>query len=115
MKLKQYIAFLFIIVFLGKFVTIDSRYYGVLLEGSDITIVNKTCPKKAIQKVSPSNFSEATAGYGLEMDFLCHVPVVLEFDEWQWNFKDTNFKEYNYQAPVFFSPLQEKVYPPPKA
>ncbi|MFD0976000.1 hypothetical protein [Salinimicrobium gaetbulicola] len=114
MQLKNHVALLLVVIFLGKLVTVDSKGFGALLDSSGMTLVNKMCSKKLPNNKTSEDLSTDTVIQGLEMDFLCHTAFDHNITEWGVTMTEDNFREYNYQTPGVFSSLQKKFYPPPK-
>ena len=115
MQLKNNIALLLLVIFLGKFSTVDAGFLEFFLHTSGVTLVNKTCPKKQLMKKASEAVSSAKADQELEMNFLCHTVFDQRITALQKSFTADNFQKYNYQAPEIFSTPREKFYPPPKA
>lgn len=114
MQLKNYIALLFVVIFLGKLVTMDAKFFGAFLDSSGVTLVNKMCSKKPLLSNAAEDISTATIDQGLEMDFLCHSVFDHQLADWGVALTEDNFRKYNYQTPGIFSTPREKFYPPPK-
>ena len=115
MKLKNYIALLFVIIFLGKLVTMDAKFLGAFLDSNGVTLVNKMCSKKPQLSNTSEDISTATLDQGLEMDFLCHTVFDHKIADWGMAISEDNFRQYKYMTPGLFSTPREKFYPPPKA
>lgn len=114
MQLKNHIALLLVVIFLGKLMTIDSKAFGAILDSSGVTMVNKMCSKKLLNNKTSKDLTTKTVNQSLEMDFLCHTVFDHNITEWIVTLTEDNFRKYNYQTPGNFSTLQEKFYPPPK-
>lgn len=114
-QLKNYIALLFVVVFLGRLATVDANFFGLFMESSGVTLVNKMCPKKQLLKSTSEKLSAASASQGFEMSFLCHTVFDQKIAAWNSVTTEDNFQQYIYQAPGIFSTPREKFYPPPKA
>ena len=114
MQLKNYIALLFVIIFLGKIVTVDAKFLDAFLDSSGVTLVNKRCSKKSLLSNATQDISTATVDQRLEMDFLCHTVFDHQLTDWDVALTLNNFRKYNYQTPGIFSTPREKFYPPPK-
>ena len=114
MQFKNYIAILFVVIFLGKLVTMDANFFGVFLDSSGVTLVNRMCSKKPLLTVASDDISTAKVNQGLEMDFLCHTIFDHQLGEWVVALTEDNFRKHNYQTPGLFSTPREKFYPPPK-
>lgn len=115
MKLKNHIALLFVIIFLGKLVTMDAKFLGVFLDSNGVTLVNKMCKKKSHLSNASEDVSTATLDQSLEMDFLCHTVFDHKIAQWGMVLSEVNFRQYQYTTPGLFSTPREKFYPPPKA
>ena len=113
MELKKHIAFILVVIFLGKMISIDAKLFGVLLDNTGISLVNKRCAKP---KLTPASEVISTASFdqGLEMDFLCHSVFDQNLAEWTVAVIEDNFREYSYQSPGLFPTPRDKFYPPPK-
>lgn len=113
MQWKNYIALLFVVIFLGKMLTMDTKFFGAFLDSSGVTLVNKMCSKPQLSPAA-EDISTVTLNQGLEMDFLCHTVFDHQIAEWTVSLTKDNFRKYTYQTPGIFSPPRDKFYPPPK-
>lgn len=113
-QLKNYIALFFVVIFIGKLATIDSNFFELLMNSSEVTVVNKMCPKKQLLKNSSDKISISSKGEGIEMNFLCHSLFDHEIMGWESITAQNNFQTYSYRSPRIFSPPGDKFYPPPK-
>lgn len=114
MGLKNYIAAFLVILFLGKMVTIDAKFLGVIFNASEVTLVNKMCYKKHLHNHSPDVFTQTDIDSHFEYDYLCQVAFDFKPGEDVKTITENNFKEHNYRAPGTFSITRDKFYPPPK-
>ncbi|MGB7843459.1 MAG: hypothetical protein WBL21_11745 [Salinimicrobium sp.] len=92
----------------------DFQFFGFYLEGSGVTVVNKTCPKKPQLNKTSEELSTAAVGRVLQVDFLCHTFFDHQVAEWVPTLPEDNFRKYQYQTPEIFPTHLEKLYPPPK-
>lgn len=113
MQLKNHIAILFVVIFLGKMLTMDSQF-GIFLEDSGVTVVNKTCYKKSDLQNASEELTTANVGHVLQVDFLCHTFFDHSIAEWTPALIENNFRNYKYQTPEIIPTHLEKLYPPPK-
>lgn len=114
MKLKQYISIFILFIFLGKLGMMDGKFYGILLSGEHVTFVNKLCPKKHVQAEGHQDIAESFLNIQINLDYVCHAPVVLQFQNWEWPIKESNYRKFIYQTPGLFSALQKRDDPPPR-
>ena len=112
---KNYIAALFIIIFLGKMVSIDAKFLGVLFASSEVTLVSKSCPKKQLQKSLAHEYTTDNFTSGFELDYLCHTAFDIRVEDWPETLAENNFKKYSYREPRDSSIPGDKFYPPPRA
>ncbi|SDL32097.1 hypothetical protein SAMN04488034_103184 [Salinimicrobium catena] len=113
MQLKNYIALTLVVIFLGKLLTMDAKFYGTFLESKGVTMVNKMCSKPQL-KTAKEDIAPASLNQGLEMEFLCHTVFDQTIAEWAVALNEDNFREYSYQTPGLFRTPRDKFYPPPK-
>lgn len=115
MNFKNYLAAFFIMVFLGKMVTIDARFLGIIFDTSEVMLVNKLCPKKQLHQDTSQKFATDNVTPSFEIDYLCNVVFDIQVDDSSEALPENNFKKYSYRAPGNFSIPGDKFYPPPKA
>lgn len=115
MDFKNFLAVFFIIVFLGKLVTIDGKFVNILFNASGVTLVNKLCPKKQLQTDPTENYNSQDFTADFEIDYLCHAAFDIEMDDSPEALAENNFESYSYRQPANFSIPWYKFYPPPKA
>jgi|GEM_PF-4256980 hypothetical protein len=114
MGFKNYIAAFLVFLFLGKMVSIDAKLLGIILNASEVTLVNKMCPKQQLDKDSPDEFAQADLESHFEFDYLCQVAFDFKPDEEVNTVTHDNFKKHSYRAPGIFSISRDKFYPPPR-
>ncbi len=115
MQIKSYIAIFFVAVFLGKFITMDSKLLGVIVDSEEITIVNPFCKK--LQPNTPKeiqSFNEASLFSNIIVHVICASPFQFETFNDQIAFTETNYQKHNDQTQPIISTFQDKFYPPPK-
>lgn len=115
MQFKNYIAAFFVVVFLGKMISVDAKLLGMILDNSQVTLVNKLCPKKQLQMGSAEEFSADSFTSSFEVDYLCHVVFDMQLQDLSETIAENNFEKYTYRDPGSFSEPSDKFYPPPKA
>ncbi|MCC8361308.1 hypothetical protein [Salinimicrobium sediminilitoris] len=114
MGFKNYIAAFFVLLFLGKMVSIDAKLLGIIYSASEVTLVNNMCPKQQLDNDSPDEFAQADLESHFEFDYLCQVAFDFKPDEEVNTVTHNNFKKHSYRAPGIFSISRDKFYPPPK-
>ena len=114
MGFKNYIAAFLVFLFLGKMVSIDAKLLGIILNASEVTLVNKMCPKQQLDKDSPDEFAQADLESHFEFDYLCQMAFDFKPDEEVNTVTHNNFKKHTYRTPEIFSISYDKFYPPPK-
>ncbi|UZH54962.1 hypothetical protein JRG66_13485 [Salinimicrobium tongyeongense] len=114
MGFKNFIAAFLILLFLGKIVSIDAKFIGVILEASEVTLVNKMCLKQQLTEGSHSEFTHADITSHVELDYLCHVSFDFRPEEEFKTLTAKHFKENSYHPPEIFPISRDKFYPPPK-
>jgi hypothetical protein len=115
MQIKSYIAIFFVAVFLGKFITMDSKLLGVIVDSEEITIVNPFCKK--LQPNIPNeeqSFDEASLFNNITVHVICASPFQFETFNDQISFTETNYQKHNDQTQSIISTFRDKFYPPPK-
>lgn len=93
----------------------DAKFLGMVFDTSEVTLVNKLCPKKQLQTDSTGEYNTDSISPSFEIDYLCHTAFNIQLDEFSQALTEDNFKKYSYRAPGNFSIPGEKFYPPPKA
>ncbi|HSQ47763.1 MAG TPA: hypothetical protein VLM44_12705 [Lutibacter sp.] len=115
MQIKSYIAIFFIAVFLGKFITIDSKFLGVFVDSEEITLVNPFCKK--LQPNTPKeiqSFDEASLFHNITVHVICASPFQFEIYNDSIAFAAPNYQKHSYQTQSIISNYRDKFYPPPK-
>ena len=115
MNVKNYISAFFILVFLGKMITMDAKIFSVLLDPSEVTVVNKLCPKKQFQAGASKEFAAANLASVFEYQHLCQTVFDIKISHTSEQPTENNFRRYNYKEPADLSTPGEKFYPPPRA
>lgn len=114
MSVKNYISAFFILVFLGKLITMDAKIFSVILNSSEVTLVNKLCPKKQFQAEASKEFATANLASFFEYHHLCHTVFDIKISHTSEQLTENNFRRYNYKEPADLSTPGEKFYPPPR-
>lgn len=115
MQFKKYIATFLVLIFLGKMISIDAKYLGVIFDSSEVTLVNKLCPKKQLQQDSTGQYKSDNFDSGFELNYLCHVAFDVQISDSPEAPVESNFRQYSYHAPGKFYAPGDKFYPPPRA
>ncbi len=115
MQFRNYIAAFLVMVFLGKMISMDAKFLGMVFDTSEVMLVNKLCPKKQLQTKSPQEYATNDFAPSFEIDYLCHSAFDIQIDYSLEALSENNFKKYSYRAPGIFSIPGDKFYPPPKA
>jgi len=116
MQIKSYIAIFFVAVFLGKFITIDSKLLGVIFDSDEITFVNPLCKKHQLNTFKEGqNFDEASLVNNITVNVICASPFQFEMDNYPIAIAEPNYQEHNYQTQSIINNYRDKFYPPPKA
>jgi hypothetical protein len=115
MQIKSYIAIFFVVVFLGKFITIDSKFLGVIFDSDEITFVNPFCKKQQLNTHKEGqSFNEATLN-NISFNVICASPFQFKIDNYPIGITASNYQKHNYQTQSIMSAYRDKFYPPPKA
>lgn len=115
MQIKSYIAIFFVAVFLGKFITIDSKFLGVFVDSEEITIVNPFCKKLQPNTLKEiQNFEEASLFNNIAVHVICASPFQFEIYNESIAFAAPNYQKPNYQNQSIISNYLDKFYLPPK-
>jgi hypothetical protein len=115
MQIKAYIAIFFVCVFLGKFITTDSKLLGFIVDSEEVTLVNPFCKK--LQTNTPKelqNFDEASFFSNITVHVICASPFQFETFNEKIAFTAPNYQKHNSQTQPIISTFQDKFYPPPK-
>ncbi|MHB1146942.1 MAG: hypothetical protein ACYC01_05030 [Lutibacter sp.] len=116
MQIKPFIAIIFVMIFFGKLVTIDSKLLGVIFDSEEIILVNPFCEKK-ISKIPQSkpSFDQVSSANNISVHVICASPFQFEVNNSLMAYAKPNYHEYNYQTQLIISAYRDKFYPPPKA
>ena len=115
MQIKSYIAIFFVAVFLGKFITMDSKLLGIIVDSEEITIVNPFCKKlqpKTTKEIQ--SFDEASLFSNSIVHVICASPFQFEVYNDPIAFVAPNYQIHSYQTQSIISNYRDKFYPPPK-
>ncbi len=93
----------------------DAKFLGMILNSSEVTLVNKLCPKKQLQTNSVEEYSTDSFTPSFEIDYLCHGVFDIQLQNSSEVIAENNFRQYTYRDPGNFSVPGDKFYPPPKA
>lgn len=116
MQIKSYIAIFFVAVFLGKFITTDSKLLGVIVDSEEITLVNPLCKKlQPNTHKEGQSFDEASLFNNIIVNVICASPFQFEIYNEPIAFAEANYQEHNYHTQSIISTYRDKFYPPPKA
>jgi hypothetical protein len=116
MQIKSYIAIFFVTVFLGKFITIDSKLLGVIFDSDEITLVNPFCEKHKLSKHQEGqSLDEASLVNNIRVNVICISPFQFKIDNYRIAITAPNYQKHNYQTQSIISAYRDKFYPPPKA
>jgi len=116
MQLKSYIAIFFVAVFLGKFITMDSKLLGVIFDSNEITFVNPLCKKHRLNTHEEGqSFDEASLVYNINVNVICASPFQFKIENYPIAIAEPNYQEHNYQTQSIINTYRDKFYPPPKA
>lgn len=116
MQIKSYIAIFFVAVFLGKFITMDSKLFGVFVDAEEITIVNPFCKK--LQPNTPGEeqrYDEASLFSNIAINVICASPFQFEIYNDPIAFAAPNYQKHSYQTQSLIGNYRDKFYLPPKA
>lgn len=117
MKINSYIAVFFTLVFLGKFLMLDSKFLGSIMETENIAWVNSFCennPFNSSEEDKAADLEQASNILVLNADAICNAPFDFFDQKWQEPQPESNFQHYNYRNPSVTSAHPYKFYPPPK-
>ena len=117
MKQQVYIAIFFAVVFLGKFLMLDAKMLGSILETEEIVWVNPYCENnnfKDFQNLQ-NEFITPTNTLILAVDTFCNPVFNLDVQNWSITEISLNFRPYSYKTPAVTTTYTNKFYPPPKS
>lgn len=115
MQLKKHIAILFVLVFFGKLLTVDTNLLMIMENSEDVTFLKPFCKNSKAGGEDTAEFTETAIASSMTMELMCQVPFDLKITEWPAPVADMNFRQYGYKNPGQLTVPQEKFYPPPKA
>ncbi len=91
----------------------DAKFLSIIADTSGVTMVNKMCPKKQLQKDSAEEFTPDSFSPSFQMDYLCHTAFNIQLDEFSQAFTEANFKNIIIGRPRFFPyPVKNSIRPP---
>ena len=117
MTLNSYIALFFSLLFLGKFLLMDSRILLTFSDAGTVTYVNPFCEKQQGNDDSGNLedfLEEDSLSANLNFDFLCHAPYNLEVFHWEslQIFEETRKNTHHHIYLPESAP--DRFYPPPR-
>lgn len=118
MDLKPYIALLFFLVFIGKFLIVDAKILVAVLDTNEISYVNPYCKNrdgKANQGQTQENSFEASGDMAFQMDSICNALFKFEVFAWESKIIVEEPKMDSYYNTSIPEPVQDRFYPPPRA
>jgi hypothetical protein len=115
MQIKSYIAIFFVAVFLGKFITMDSKLLGVIFDSNEITFVNPLCKKQLLNtNEEGQSLNQASLVNNINVNVICTSPFQFKIDNYPIAIAEHNYQEHNYQTQSIINTYRDKFYPPPK-
>ncbi|HSI71355.1 MAG TPA: hypothetical protein VK941_14055 [Gillisia sp.] len=117
MNYQSCIAILFVTVFFGKFLVMDSKILVVLLDADEIVYVNPFCKKqnaKTEGNNSEKSLAEASNSLQLAVDAFCNAPFKFEVYNWDYIIISQEPRAYAYNSPSLPGSNPHSFYPPPK-
>lgn len=117
MKIKPYIAVFFVLIFFGKFLMLDSKFLGSILESENIAWVNTYCennPLGSSEENIPDDLEQASNVLVLNTDAICNAPFHFSENNWPESQSEPNFQHIDYRNTPVISAYPDKFYPPPK-
>lgn len=117
MALNSYIAIFFTIIFVGKFLVVDSKVLSAIFDADEIAYVNPFCEKQNV-KIEANNSYEAlekdSNSFNLTIDFLCNAPFKFETFTWNSRIFLEDDRAYVHHTPSLPESAKDRFYPPPK-
>lgn len=113
MQWKPYISIFFTLVFLGKFLSVDSALPQLFFDAEDIVFVNPFCEKRNAQS-SDETYSETTSNTIVTVGEVCTSVFQFEFSHWEKTVFSANFQKPKHKTPSLISVYGDKFYPPPR-
>jgi len=115
MQIKSYIAIFFVAVFLGKFITLDSKLLGVIFNSDEIFFVNPLCNKHKLNTDKEGqSFDQAFLVNNIRINVICASHFQFEIDNYPIAIAEPNYQKHNYQTQSIINTYRDKFYPPPK-
>ena len=117
MTSNSYIALFFSLLFLGKFLLMDSRILLTFSDAGTVTYVNPFCEKQQVKdevEALGDYLEEDSRSFSLSFDFYCNPPY--NFEVFQWEPLPIHKGSPEYSHPRFYLPesAQDRFYPPPR-
>lgn len=107
----------FAIVFFGKFLMMDSKLRGLLLDVEEVAYVNPFCKNKKAKssdKDSTINFSSDSKIPAIAIDEFCNAVFNFEVVQWHLKIAAPNYHPSNYTGLSLLEAHMQKFYPPPQ-
>ncbi|HET8810743.1 MAG TPA: hypothetical protein VFM65_10840 [Flavobacteriaceae bacterium] len=101
------------LIFLGKFLSVNSGLPQLLFDTEGITFVNLLCEKQNAQSSNKEMFSEST-GSVITLSDVCNPVFQFEFPQWSKTVLIPNFQNPKHTTSSLVSIYGDKFYPPPK-
>lgn len=118
MDLKPYIAVFFAMLFLGKFLMMDSRVLGIVLDFNEIAYVNSFCEKEKEargESAESPDLAPASTSLAVAADNFCNTPLYFQGLHWEHRFIKHQYQLYPYTSPSALQIFRENSYPPPRS
>lgn len=114
MDRKLNIVFIFIAVFCGKLLMVNTNLISVFSDGESVVLINPYCKKKNAKNTDGQQMDASPVKSMLSIDYNCQNPMQLQ------NFKSVDkpafniIKRFSYLKTEFSSIVPGKPSPPPK-
>lgn len=114
MKPNANIAILLTLVFLGKFLILDTKVLHSILDTQEIALVNSLCKKKASKSADAEHVLQDSFVLVINSEAICSAAFDLPEITWSKAERIINFQDFGYLHPAVISTYFSKNYPPPK-
>lgn len=114
MSAKTYIPVFFLLIFFGKFLSVDSALPQLFFDAENVVFINPFCERKKSKTSKNTAFSEASALSVIPINSFCDSVFTIDLFGWEKAFISTNFKKYNYLLPNETAIHSAKFHPPPQ-
>ena len=117
MTLNSFIAIFFSVIFLGKFLVVDTKILMAVFDADEISYVSPFCEKQNA-KIQSNNLQEVLTEdnktLNLTIDSFCNAPFKFEVFTWESRIIIEERQKYAHHTPSLPESAKGRFYPPPR-